>query len=100
MITASAPIACSVWAVSLSDSPLLKLEPLAEKLMTSADNRLAAASKEIRVLVESSANRLTIVLPRSVGNFFMGPSEARESVSAVLRIESASLFVRSAIESK
>ena len=36
MTTASAPIACSVWAVSLQRSPLETLEPLAEKLMTSA----------------------------------------------------------------
>ena len=52
--TASAPIACSVSAVSLRLSPLETLEPLAEKLMTSADSRLAATSKEIRVRVESS----------------------------------------------
>jgi hypothetical protein len=39
MTTASAPIASSVSAVSLSDSPLETLDPLAEKLMTSADRR-------------------------------------------------------------
>ena len=54
MTTASAPIACRVSAVSLRLSPLETLEPLAEKLMTSADSRLAAASNEIRVRVESS----------------------------------------------
>jgi hypothetical protein len=54
MTTASAPIACSVSAVSLRLSPLDTLEPLAEKLMTSAESRLAAASNEIRVRVESS----------------------------------------------
>ena len=69
--TASAPIASSVSAVSLSDSPLETLEPLAEKLMTSADSRLAAASNEIRVRVESSKNRLTTVRPRSVGSFLI-----------------------------
>jgi hypothetical protein len=37
--------------VSLSDSPLLRLEPLAEKLITSAERRFAAASKEILVRV-------------------------------------------------
>ncbi len=52
--TASAPIACSVSAVSFRLSPFATLEPLAEKLMTSADSRLAAASNEILVLVESS----------------------------------------------
>src|SRR5699024_11975974 len=51
--TASAPIACNVCAVSFNDSPLDTEEPLAEKLITSADNRLAAASKEIRVRVRS-----------------------------------------------
>ncbi len=52
--TASAPIASSVSAVSFRLSPFATLEPLAEKLMTSADSRLAAASNEIRVRVESS----------------------------------------------
>ena len=52
--TASAPIASRVSAVSLRLSPLETLLPLAEKLMTSALNRLAASSKEIRVRVESS----------------------------------------------
>ncbi len=52
--TASAPMACRVSAVSFRLSPLPTLEPLAEKLITSADSRLAAASNEILVLVESS----------------------------------------------
>ena len=52
--TASAPMASRVSAVSLRLSPLATLDPLAEKLMTSADSRLAAASKEILVRVESS----------------------------------------------
>ena len=59
MTTASAPIADSVWAVSLRDSPLETDEPLAAKLMTSAESRLAAASKEMRVRVESSKKRFT-----------------------------------------
>ena len=52
--TASAPIACRVQAVSLSDSPLETDDPLAEKLITSAESRLAATSNEILVRVESS----------------------------------------------
>jgi hypothetical protein len=52
--TASAPMACRVSAVSLRLSPLDTLDPLAAKLITSADSRLAAASKEMRVRVESS----------------------------------------------
>ena len=75
--TASAPIASSVSAVSLRLSPLDTLDPLAEKLMTSADSRLAAASNEIRVRVESSKNRLTTVRPRSVGSFLIGRSASR-----------------------
>ncbi len=51
---ASAPIAWSVSAVSLRLSPLETLEPLVEKLITSADRRLAASSKLIRVRVEFS----------------------------------------------
>src|SRR5438067_4825850 len=46
--------ALSVSTVSLSDSPFSTLEPLAAKLTTSADRRLAASSKELRVRVEAS----------------------------------------------
>ena len=99
-MTASAPIACSVWAVSFNDSPLLTLDPLALKLITSADKRLAAASNEIRVRVESSANKLTIVLPRRVGNFFMGASDTRASSAAVSSMAIASDSLRSLIDNK
>jgi hypothetical protein len=51
---ASAPMACRVRAVSLSDSPLATDDPDVEKLITSADRRFAASSNEIRVRVESS----------------------------------------------
>ena len=100
MTTASAPIACKVCAVSFKDSPLLRLDPLAEKLITSAESRLAAASKEILVRVESSANKLTMVRPRSVGSFFIGPSEIRASSVAVSRINIASSRDRSLMLSK
>jgi hypothetical protein len=60
----------------------------------------AAASKEMRVRVESSAKRFTIVRPRSVGNFLTAPSLTRASSAAVSRIEIASDLLRSAIESK
>ena len=84
MTTASAPIASRVSAVSLSDSPLDSEEPLAEKLMTSAESRLAAASKEMRVRVESSKNRLTTVRPRRAGSFLIGRS-ASERISSAVR---------------
>ena len=98
--TASAPIASSVSAVSLRLSPLLRLEPLAEKLMTSALSRLAAASNEIRVRVESSKNRLTTVRPRSAGSFLIGRSASERISSAVVRTSSASSRVRSAALSR
>ena len=100
MITASAPMACKVCAVSFRDSPLLILDPLAEKLITSADKRFAAASKEMRVLVESSAKRLTIVRPRSVGSFFIGPSLTRASSCAVSRMAIASALERLFIDKR
>ena len=83
--TPSAPIASSVSAVSLRLSPLETLEPLAEKLITSADSRLAATSKLVRVRVESSKKRLTTVRPRSVGSFLTVRSPTRASSSAVSR---------------
>ena len=100
MMTASAPIACKVCAVSFRDSPLLTLDPLAEKLMTSAESLFAAASKEIRVRVESSAKRLTIVRPRSVGSFFIGVSLTLANSAAVSNIFIASMRLMSAIDSR
>ena len=43
----------------------------AEKLMTSADMRLPAISKLVRVRVDGSRKRLMTVRPRSVGSFLM-----------------------------
>ena len=53
--------------------------------MTSALSRLAAASKEIRVRVESSKNRLTTVRPRSAGSFLIGRSASERISSAVVQ---------------
>ena len=86
--------------MSLSDSPLLTLDPLALKFMTSADKRLAAASKEIRVRVESSAKRLTIVRPRNVGSFFIGASDTRASSVAVSKMAIASDSLKSLIDKR
>ncbi len=98
MTTASTPMASRVCAVSFRDSPLDTEDPLAEKLMTSADRRFSAASKEMRVRVESSKKRLTIVRPRRVGSFLIGRSATRAISSAVSRIRTASSRVRSAAE--
>ena len=67
---ASGRIAPSVFSVSTSDSPLVTLEPDAVIDTASAPRRLAAISKLVRVRVEASKNRLTIILPRSVSSFF------------------------------
>ncbi|CAB4678338.1 unannotated protein [freshwater metagenome] len=86
--------------MSFKDSPLLTLEPFAEKFITSADKRFAADSKEILVLVESSKKRFTTVRPRNVGSFFTGPSDIFASSRAVFNISRASAAVKSFIESK
>ena len=51
---ASIPMASTVRTVSSSDSPLRSDDDPAEKVMVSADSRLAAVSNESRVRVESS----------------------------------------------
>lgn len=54
MISASAPAARSVRAVSRSDSPLPTEDPAALTLITSALIHLPATSKDTRVRVEFS----------------------------------------------
>ena len=44
------------------------------RLITSAESRLAAISKVVRVRVEFSKNRLKTLLPRSSGTFFTSRS--------------------------
>ena len=75
-----------------------ELKPFAEKLITSADSLFAAASKEIRVRVESSAKRFTIVRPRKVGSFLTAPSLTRANSFAVSKIDMASALLTSAID--
>jgi hypothetical protein len=50
-------------------------------LSTSADRRLAASSKVVRVRVLGSKKRLTMVLPRSSGTFLTArpPTPAKDS---------------------
>ena len=98
---ASLPIASRVSAVSFRLSPLETLLPLAEKLMTSADSRLAASSKEMRVRVESSKKRFTTVRPRSVGSFLTSrPASAASIWAAVSSTRVASARSRSAASSR
>ncbi|BAS18210.1 hypothetical protein AHiyo8_65130 [Arthrobacter sp. Hiyo8] len=100
MTTASAPMAARVCAVSLRDSPFETEEPLAAKLMTSADSRFAAASKEMRVRVESSKKRLTTVRPRRAGSFLTSLSPTAAISSAVSRIRMAFSALRFSVESR
>src|SRR5215471_20435332 len=73
--TASAAIASSVLAVSINVSPFDTLLVDEEILTTSADSRLPAISKDVRVRVEASKKRLMTVFPRRVGTFLMGRVE-------------------------
>ena len=62
------------------------------RLITSADSRLAAISKVVRVRVEFSKNTLKMDLPRSSGTFFTSRSFTLtncEAVSRMCRIISA-----------
>ena len=67
---ASGRMAASVFSVSTRDSPFETLEPEAVMEIASAPRRLAAISKLVRVRVDASKNRFTIILPRSVSSFF------------------------------
>src|SRR5664280_3495225 len=83
MITESIPIASMVSTVSRRDSPFFREEEPAANERTSADMRLAAVSNDMRVLVESSKNRVATVRPRSAGTLGLArrPTSAKESVT-------------------
>src|SRR5688572_11535125 len=82
----SACMAERLATVSSSDSPLVADETVILRLITSADRRLAAISKVVRVRVEGSKNRLNTLLPRSNGTFFTSRSVTPAKDSAVSRI--------------
>src|SRR3954468_19847600 len=82
----SACIAERFATVSSSDSPLEVDDTDTLRLMTSAERRLAAISKVVRVRVEDSKNRLNTLLPRRIGTFFTSRSVTPAKDSAVSRI--------------
>src|SRR4051812_18529384 len=82
----SACIAERLATVSSSDSPLLCDETAMFRLMTSAERRLAAISKVVRVRVDGSKKRLKTLLPRKSGTFFTSRSVTPAKDSAVSRI--------------
>ncbi len=100
MTIASTPIAATVRTVSRRDSPFDTDDPLAEMLMTSAESHLPAISKDERVRVESSKNRLTTVRPRSAGSFFTGRAATAAIWVATSRRPSISARLTSADESR
>src|SRR4249920_1704543 len=79
-------IASRLRAVSTRVSPLLTDEPELATFTVSAERRFSANSNEMRVRVEASKKRLTIVLPRSAGTFLIGRSLTSLNGSAVSRI--------------
>src|SRR5258708_5573631 len=82
----SACIAERLATVSSSDSPFDADDTAMLRLMTSADRRLAAISKVVRVRVEASKNRLNTLLPRRIGTFLTSRSVTPANDSAVSRI--------------
>ncbi len=99
-ITASGSIASSVIAVSRMLSALVRLDDDGEKLTTSAESRLPAISKLVRVRVDDSKNRLISVRPRSVGTFLTSRRPTSCMRSAVSRMRSRSARSRSSMPSR
>ena len=85
-----------VRTVSRRLSPLLAELPLPARLMVSADIHFPAISKELRVRVESSKNRLITVRPRKVGTFFTSRRCRSCIETAVSRMAMVSARERSA----
>ena len=83
--------------VSRRVSPLVTEEAEAEKLSTSAESLFSANSNEMRVLVEFSKKRFTIVMSLSDGTFLIGRLMTSMNWSAVSKINSISFRVRSLI---
>gem|GEM_PF-5804821 len=67
-------------------------------LITSAESRLAASSKEDWVRVDGSRNRLMTVRPRKVGTFLMGLAATSKKPSLSWKSFSMSARVRSSME--
>ncbi len=91
----SGAYASSVFTVSLRDSPLSTLEPLALRLIVSAESRFAASSKDDEVRVDDSKKRLTTVRPRSAGTFLTSRASTPAKPRAPSRMRSTSSRPRS-----
>src|SRR5687767_9049148 len=94
MTITSGDIASRLRAVSIRVSPFVTEEEDAAILMVSADRRLPAISKDVRVRVEDSKKKLITVLPRRVGTFLIERVEISRKFSAVSRMPVISAAVR------
>src|SRR5881398_3312618 len=72
-------------------SPVAVEERAMSRLITSADRRVAAISKVVRVRVLFSKNRLNTLLPRSIGTFLTSRSAMEANGTAVSRIRPMTL---------
>src|SRR6476469_289653 len=95
MIMRSVPIAKYVLAVSRIVSPFVKEEFPGVKLRVSADKRLAASSKLLRVRVDGSKNRLATTCPCKVGTFLVRRDKTSRKLAAVCRTVSYSAGIKS-----
>src|SRR3970040_2285356 len=84
----SACIAERFAIVSSSDSPLVCELTATFRLITSADRRLAAISKVVRVRVAASKERVNKLLSRKSGTFFTSRSVTPTKEAAVSRMRS------------
>ena len=72
--------------VSIRVSPFLTELLEALKLTMSAESRFSANSKDKRVRVEFSKNKLAMVISRREGTFFIGRLITSLKLSAILKI--------------
>src|SRR5271157_5122563 len=96
----SAPIASMFLAVSMNVSPLERLEALVEKSWVSAESRLAARLKLVRVRVEFSKKRLKTMRPCSAGTFLRLRVDISANDWAVSRMAMISAADRSSSPSR
>src|SRR5918993_4741778 len=92
-------IASMFSAVSTRVSPFTTLDVPMATFRVSALSRFSAISKDVRVRVLGSKNRLTTVRPRRVGTFLMARLPTSFMASAVSRINTISSGLRSAMAS-
>src|SRR5205085_451840 len=89
-----------LFTVSSNVSPLETEDELAVKFSESADKRFSASSKDMRVRVEFSKNKLTTVISRSEGTFLTGRCKTSLNCEVVDKISAISSLERSLMPSR